>query len=193
MLDKLFISKVRIKMLKQYLYNRGESYHVRALVRELDEEINAVRRELQNLENIGLLSSQKRGNRLVYTMVDTFPLIPELYALLRKNEPEIRKITKEISKLSDVSVALITENYFSGESSEKTDVDLLIVSEAQVKELNVAIKSFEEITGRQLRVAAIKTSEIPFYVKKRDPLLLSVLRKDRITLIGSDKDLYRYE
>ena len=51
MLKNLFISKVRISILTVFLSNINTPYHVRGLVRMLDEEINAVRRELINLEN----------------------------------------------------------------------------------------------------------------------------------------------
>lgn len=193
MLDNLLISKVRIKMLKQFLYNKEESYHVRALVRELNEEINAVRRELQNLEEIGLLTSQKKGNKLVYTLVSNHSFVKPLYELLRKDEDEVVKVTKIIQSLGEVNAAVLTEHFFYGNHKDNTDVDLLVVSEAHVKDINAVLRKVEETLGREVRAAALRTSEVPFYIKKRDPLLLSVLSKDRITLIGSDKDLYKYE
>jgi len=66
MLKKLFISKVRISILEVFLSNLDAAHHVRELVRILDEEINAVRRELMNLESAGLLKSKKEGNKVVY-------------------------------------------------------------------------------------------------------------------------------
>ena len=59
MLKKLFISKVRISILGVYLSDLDTSHHVRELVRILDEEINAVRRELMNLEKAGILKSRE--------------------------------------------------------------------------------------------------------------------------------------
>ena len=50
MLKKLFISKVRIRILEQYMLDMNAAFHVRGLVRTLEEEINAVRRELLNLQ-----------------------------------------------------------------------------------------------------------------------------------------------
>lgn len=193
MLSKLFISKVRLKMLRKYLYKPEESYHVRALVRELDEEINAVRRELQNLEKVGILTSKRSGNRLIYSLVPTSPYIKELRNLLRKEDSEVAMIHKELSKISGISVAELTENFFTKEYPESTDVDLIIVADTSVEELNNFIKTTKELLGRDLRVAAIKTDELPFYFKKRDKVLFSNLAKDRITLIGESKNLYRYE
>ena len=62
MLKKLFISKVRVNILSIYMTNLAASHHVRGLVRLIDEEINAVRRELLNLESAEILKSKKVGN-----------------------------------------------------------------------------------------------------------------------------------
>ena len=63
MLKNLFISKVRVRILQQYMFHPTEGYHVRGLVRLLNEEINAVRRELLNLKDAGILVSHKEGNK----------------------------------------------------------------------------------------------------------------------------------
>ena len=53
-------SKVRIKVLKLFLSDVSEMYHVRGIVRETKEEINAVRRELGRLEKAGFLKKESR-------------------------------------------------------------------------------------------------------------------------------------
>ena len=68
MLKNIFISKVRVRILKQYMFHPFDGYHVRGLVRLLDEEINAIRRELLNLKEAGILISHKDGNKLVYEL-----------------------------------------------------------------------------------------------------------------------------
>jgi hypothetical protein len=51
----IITSKVRIKILELFFSNIREIYHVRGIVREITEEINAVRRELAKLEKDGVL------------------------------------------------------------------------------------------------------------------------------------------
>ena len=62
----IITSKVRVKILDLYFSDVKEMYHVRGIVREIKEEINAVRRELERLENAGLFKKEKRGNRVYY-------------------------------------------------------------------------------------------------------------------------------
>ena len=65
-LQDLFVSKVRVKLLKIFLSNPGKIFYVRQLVRLAGEEINAVRRELARMEERGLVKKERRANRLYY-------------------------------------------------------------------------------------------------------------------------------
>ena len=84
MLKNLFISNLRICIFVVYLSNIDSAYHVRALVRLLDEEINAVRRELINLEKAGILKSKKEGNKVVYRVNKQCPILWDLRAIFYK-------------------------------------------------------------------------------------------------------------
>ena len=57
MLGKLFGSKARVKILKLFLFHPDEKYYIRQIARDLKVQLNSVRRELENLEQFGLLIS----------------------------------------------------------------------------------------------------------------------------------------
>jgi hypothetical protein len=57
MLEKLFGSNTRVKILKLFLLHPEERYYIRQLARDLKSQVNSIRRELDNLENFGLLIS----------------------------------------------------------------------------------------------------------------------------------------
>ncbi|KKS61816.1 MAG: Transcriptional regulator [Candidatus Collierbacteria bacterium GW2011_GWD2_42_50] len=84
-LSDLIISKVRVKLLKIFLSDSKNMFYVRELTRATKEEINAVRRELDHLQKAGLLKSEKRGNRLYYSVKTTFSIYPELSNLVSKS------------------------------------------------------------------------------------------------------------
>ncbi len=92
MLKNLFISKVRISILDVYMSNVDAAYHVRALVRLLDEEINAIRRELINLEKAGILKSKKEGNKVVYRVNKQCPILWDLRAIFYKESKDGKAI-----------------------------------------------------------------------------------------------------
>ena len=82
MLETLFSSRVRLKVLEVFLTNPGKKYHSRELARMIKERQNAVWRELQKLEEAGLLHSEKHGNRKDYVCSTESPLYPELRRLI---------------------------------------------------------------------------------------------------------------
>ena len=55
MLEQLFGSKTRTKLMKLFLLNPEQIYFIRELTRVIDTQINSVRRELDNLEHCGLI------------------------------------------------------------------------------------------------------------------------------------------
>ena len=57
MLSKLFGSTARIKILKLFILHPNEKYYIRQLARDLSLQLNSVRRELENLESFGILTS----------------------------------------------------------------------------------------------------------------------------------------
>jgi len=61
MLAKLFGSNTRVKILKLFLLHPEEKYYIRQLARDLKSQVNSIRRELDNLENFGLLVSNLSG------------------------------------------------------------------------------------------------------------------------------------
>jgi hypothetical protein len=84
--EYLFISKVRIKIVRLFFLHPDVAYHIRGVVREIGEEINAVRRELLRLEQIKLLKSERKGNRLYFVLQMDFPFFDELLSIMYKTD-----------------------------------------------------------------------------------------------------------
>ena len=66
MLDSLITSKTRIKLLLKFFLNTSTHAYLRGLADEFGESTNALRLELNHLENAGLLKAENKGNRKVY-------------------------------------------------------------------------------------------------------------------------------
>src|ERR1700676_5528197 len=66
MIEQLFGSKTRVKLLQLFYSNANRPFYVREITRKIDEQINSVRRELSNLLSIGIITSDANNNRLYY-------------------------------------------------------------------------------------------------------------------------------
>ena len=90
MLTRLFSSKTRVKLLGLLLLHPEREIHVREICRITESNINAVRRELANLEELGLLRSRRAGNARFSTVNIGFPIYQELVSIIlkMKDRPE---------------------------------------------------------------------------------------------------------
>jgi len=86
-LERLFTSRTRVKLLELFLLHPEREVHVREICRITGLNINAVRRELANLEELGLLRSRRVGNARFYTVNILFPVYWELTRILVKLGP----------------------------------------------------------------------------------------------------------
>jgi predicted transcriptional regulator len=85
-LKSLFSSMTRVKLLRLYLLSpEGAEFFVRELTRDLDEQINSIRRELENLEKIGLLTSRNRERKKYYRIDPKFPILEDLRNIFKKS------------------------------------------------------------------------------------------------------------
>lgn len=185
MLERLFISKVRVKILKQFLLNTGEDYHIRGLVRLLNEEINAVRRELKNLEAFGLLQSRKQSNKIIYSLKTNSPFLYELRSMILKDSEELKLMAKVLGSIKNIELVIITQAYMTKEYSDENDIDLLIIGNPDINKLTKEMNSVEKEIGRELRMAVLTKEDYEFRKKRREKFILDVLEKDKIILLGS--------
>ena len=97
MIENLFGSKTRYKLLQLFLSNPNRSFYVREITRKIDEQINSVRRELANLLSIGVIKSDSSSNRLYYEVNQDFAKYQEL-ANLFSSSPAGAESTRGVAK-----------------------------------------------------------------------------------------------
>src|SRR3954471_12600350 len=81
MIEQLFGSKTRVKLLQLFYSNPNRSFYVREITRKIDEQINSVRRELANLLSIGIIVSDTTNNRLYYEVNQKYEYYDPLLAI----------------------------------------------------------------------------------------------------------------
>ena len=189
MLKKLFISKVRIRILEKYLLNPTISFHVRGLVRELNEEINAVRRELINLEGIGLLKSKRDKNKLVYKLDRTCIIIPELQAMLLKDSKLGQNILDRVQNIEGLDALILTENFLTESYMSEHDLDMMFLGNVKIREIKEAITELERDLDRELKASVMKREDFDFAKKKKDPIVMNLIKQNIILIYGSSNTL----
>lgn len=190
MLEALIISRVRVKILKLFLLNPSSIFHVRGIVRQTKEEINAVRRELAHMEKYGMVSKEPRGNRLYYAFRKDYPLYPDLLSLIAKSSGLGADILKNKNKLGKIKFAMLSGRFARGKTIRPDEVDLLIVGEKIVlPELSQIIRIEEAKRGRELNYTVMSEDELNFRKKRRDPFIVNILEGSRVMIIGDEEEL----
>jgi DNA-binding transcriptional ArsR family regulator len=189
MLSDLFISKVRVKMLQLFLLNPGEMFHVREIVRQVDEEINAVRRELLRMEKGGLVKSEWRANRRYYEFRKDYLFYSDLLAMMNKVGGLGGEIIKNKPKLGKIKFAFISGGFARGKKPGPKDVELLLVGTVVLPELSALVKQEEAKREREINYTVMPEEEYKYRVTRRDPFILDVLERPRIMLIGEEDAL----
>jgi hypothetical protein len=191
MIDKFLISKVRVKILKLFLLNVNNTYHVREIVRQTGEEINAVRRILKELEDIRFLISERNGNRLYYVLNKEFEFFNELVSIFNKEFGLGKKIIKHKTKIGNIRVAFFTNSYLLGNRKSDEEIDLVIIgSSINYIYLDKLVKQYEEDNKKSINYTYLTQSEFDSYKKENSHFLYNVVYKDKIILIGDSSFIY---
>lgn len=189
MLEDIIISRVRVKMLTLFLSNPGTMFYVREIVRQTEEEINAVRRELAHLEKAGLLSKEARANRVYYLFRKDYPLYYELLEVITKTTGLGGEILKNKMKLGKLKFVMLSGRFARGLSAKQNSVDLLIVGSVVLPELSQIVRSEETRRKREINYTVMTSEEFDFRKSRRDPFILAVIEGSRIMIVGDEEDL----
>ena len=107
MLAPLITSKTRLKLLTRFFLNQSVDGYLQGLSKELDENTNSIRLELNRLEKAGLLASKTKGRRKLYSVNTSHPLTSDLTSIVRKVsgiDALVERVTANLPSLEQVWV-----------------------------------------------------------------------------------------
>ena len=189
MLEELFVSRVRVKILQLFLSSQENLFHVREIVRRVGEEINAVSRELARMEKFGMVSSEWRANRRLYSFRKDYVFYQQLLGLVAKTTGLGGNIIKNRSRLGKIKFAFLSTKFLQGKLGESEDVDLLVVGQIVAPELQVLVADEQAKRELEINYSFMDLDEFNFRVRRRDPFILRVLIQPKIMLIGDEVEL----
>ena len=195
MLEQLFGSKTRTKLLIFFLINNEKSYYIRELTRTLCSQINSIRREIENLKNFGILTeaakdleqkSRKDFKQRKYFQVNTnFILYNELKSLILKSQLMSRKnLIEKIIKSGNISYLVLTGFFVS---SADSPTDILIVGKINKKIVNKIIGKLEKEFNKNINYTVISKTEFFYRKDITDKFLYNILEGKKIVIVDKLK------
>ncbi len=168
MLEHIFGSKTRVKLLQLFFRKPEQAFYGREIARSIGNQLNAVRRELANLEAVGLIvvvpASECHTEELgterskYYRLNKNFALYGEFKSLLvRAQMMEEQELVEEIKKKAGEMDLVVLSGVFTNEDNAPTD--LLLVGEIKPMAMVKLIKKFEKVIGQPLRYTVMERRE----------------------------------
>jgi predicted nucleotidyltransferase len=189
MLRRLFSSKVRIELLSTLFSFLEKDFYPRELARLTGEDFKNISRELTNLEELGLVSSRRDGNRKYFHLNKSFFLFNELKSMLLKTRGVAGLLKDALSGQKGIAVAFLYGSFAAGIETEKSDVDLMIFGNISLDKLLKLIREPEKKLAREINPTVYDAAEIKSRIKQKNSFLAQVLQGPKIMLIGSENDL----
>ena len=173
MIDALISSKTRIKLLMKFFLNSNTTAYLRSLESEFGESSNAIRLELNRLENAGLLTSSSEGNKKIFQANTLHPLFGEIHSILRKQIGLDQVVENIINRLGEVQYVYLVGDFSKGINSQV--IDLIFIGKVDKMYLLELCGKVETVIHRKIRYLLYDQQEaqnIDWTAYQPEPLLL---------------------
>jgi hypothetical protein len=191
MLEHLFGSKTRVRLLRLFLHHPEEAFFVRELTRKTHFQMNAVRRELQNLTKFGCLmeseapaesnSKGPSGQRRYYKLNTDFVLYPELRALLLKSQVLLEQnFVRRVQDMGSLKYLALTGRFVD---LPVLPTDLLVIGKVNRDRLERLVRDFERELGAEVRFTVLTFQEFQYRKQVGDKFIYSILDGKKVVIV----------
>lgn len=188
-IEKLFGSKTRAKLLQLFFENPTKSFYVREMTRVIDEQINSVRRELLNLESIGVIKNETFDNKVYYSANNRHPFCRPLVDMFSKKIDTIRD--KDVKETTWEDYCRPVRNYLSGlvvtnRLPGQDGIDLLIIGNDKTKKLTRWAEVVEKKQGKPINYAIMSVDDFTYRRDVRDRFIMDIFEMEISEIVDPD-------
>ncbi|MBT3230212.1 hypothetical protein HN358_00295 [Candidatus Uhrbacteria bacterium] len=195
--ESLFGSKTRVRLLNLFLEHPDRPFYVREITRKVDAQLNSVRRELQNLIGLNVISEvagkiistesevpkkKTKDKKKYYIANKECPFFEELRGMMKKMAILMNhSLVGELQDAGSLDLLLLTGRFI-----DNSDVasDILVVGDISDKRLVKAMESLESKLAREINYTYMPTDEYTYRFEVKDRFLMSLLESDKVILVN---------
>lgn len=198
MIDALFGSKTRVKLLHLFLNNTSQPFYVREITRKIDEQINSVRRELANMLEVGIIHSESVDNKLYYQVNPEYEYFAPLRAIfsdkkvkfhdttVRANDSKNDDYEQKVLSIPGVRLAILSGRFVKDSISS---LDLLLAGDMSAAKVRSLIESIEKKKGYEVSYSVLSYDEFYYRLSIRDKFITEVINNNHKVIVDTDKIL----
>jgi len=169
-LKSFFGSRTRVKLMGLFLLHSKNEFFIREITRKLSEQINSIRRELNNLKKVGMLKTHSKNRKKYYYINPDFVLLDEFKTIFAKVSNPQDEITKAVQGFGKVDFLL-----FSGQfvGSKDAGVDLFVVGDINKENLKEYLE--RELAARKVRFTVLTRADFLYRLDCKDKFVMDIL------------------
>lgn len=198
MIDKLFGSKTRVKLLHLFMNHPGQAFYVREITRLIDEQINSVRRELSNMLEVGVITSDTADNKLYYQVNQRYDFYTALRAMFAGESISADQATavaadgineQEAAALQSINglrLAIVAGVLVKGSTAS---VDIVLVGSLAAQKVKAAVAMIEKLEGREINYTVLPYEEFYYRLSVRDKFITEILSTKHSIVVDVDNVL----
>ena len=185
-LEQLFDSPVKVRLLKLFLRNKGLLFSLREISRRIKSDLSVCKRQVKKLESIKFINVRIKSNKKHYSVNPNFDFYKELKTLVLKSSPASKdRILKRLRTLGKINLAIISGIFIDSDNSR---MDILIVGDnIKKKNLSSFLRDLEAEVGKEIDYVILSTEDFKYRYDMFDRFLRDVLEKPHEKLINKLK------
>jgi len=190
LISTLLFPDYRSKILALLLLHPDSRYHVREIARLTGILAGSVHRELAKLAKADVLIREMSGNQVYYQANRNCIIYEELVSILRKTSGLVEILAEALMPLkSNIKVALIFGSIASGTENARSDIDVLIIGNADFNYVVTALYPTQAILKREVNPKIYTVDEWQKLVHNNSAFAEQILKKPKLYIAGDLDDI----
>jgi len=189
MLQKLFGSEARVKVLELFTLNAGSEFYLREIAQRTGLAVRSVQRTVKDLSEIGILDREARGNSVYFRLNAANPITLDLKAIFLKTVGLGELIMEALADESQIDAAFVFGSVAKGDEIASSDIDVAIIGKIASRRLTDIVTNLEHQTGREVNITTFSREEWGERISTGDHFATTLLREAKILLVGDENEL----
>ena len=194
-INALFGSKTRVKLLNLFFNSPDQKFYVREISRTIDEQVNSVRRELTNLESVGVVKSSTEDRKIYYQANQRFKYYLPLRVIFAgvkigdsisvdKKTSDIDKWQSELSDIQNEVELLVLFGVLADDP--KSNIDMLLVGDNYGHKLSEWASKIENKEGRELNYMILSMEDFYYRYTTQDTFIKGLFKSNHKVIFDKE-------
>lgn len=181
------------KLLLALLYTHAdEAFYLEQLIKLAGVGRGTVQRELQALSAAGIAKRTVRGRQVYYQADADCPIFAELKAIVAKTAGVVEILRGALAPIAaQIRCAFVFGSIARGTERQSSDVDVMIIGDVSFADAAAALATSQNALGREVNPNVYPPDELRAKLQQRNHFLKTVLKGDKLFLIGDEHELAR--